>query len=63
MLPAVIIVALIVSPAIRWSVLTGGITDDAGGDPLKIYRQPVALLGGLAIVVAVATGVFIGSRS
>jgi UDP-GlcNAc:undecaprenyl-phosphate GlcNAc-1-phosphate transferase len=59
----VFVIAFIGTPIIRKIALASGITDDAGGDPLKIHRQPVALLGGLAIVVAVAIGIVVGRRS
>lgn len=59
-LGAIFIIALIGTPLIRKIALARGFTDDAGGDPLKIHRQTVALLGGLAIVIAVAVGI-IGS--
>ncbi len=56
---AVFSVALMITPVIRRLALASGITDSAGGDPLKIHREPVALLGGLAIVVAVAIGIIV----
>jgi len=59
----VFVTAFIGAPLIRKIALASGITDDAGGDPLKIHRQPVALLGGLAIVVAVAIVIVVGHRS
>jgi UDP-GlcNAc:undecaprenyl-phosphate GlcNAc-1-phosphate transferase len=51
-----LLLTLTMTPLVRVFALNFGITDKAGGDPLKIHKQPVALLGGLAIVVAVLTG-------
>jgi len=50
------IIALVITPLIRRLAVVGGITDDVDGDPLKIHREPVALLGGVAILVAMAVG-------
>lgn len=61
-LSTVFIVTLIATPFIRRIALAGGITDDAGRDPLKIHRQPVALLGGLAVLVAVVMSMAVGCR-
>jgi UDP-GlcNAc:undecaprenyl-phosphate GlcNAc-1-phosphate transferase len=58
----VFVTVILGTPLIRKIALASGITDDAGGDPLKIHRQPVALLGGLAILVAVAIGVIVPLR-
>ena len=55
-LGTIFITAFIGMPIIRKIVLVGDIIDDAGGDPLKIHMQPVALLGGLVIVVTVIVG-------
>jgi len=56
----IFIITLVITPLIRKIALARGITDDAAGDPLRIHKQPVALLGGVAIVAAVAIGI-IGS--
>ncbi|MFH0772094.1 MAG: MraY family glycosyltransferase [Candidatus Omnitrophota bacterium] len=53
------IAVLIITSLIRKIALAIGIVDDAGGDPLKIHKQPVALLGGLAIVTAVVIGLVV----
>ncbi len=55
----IFIVVFLIIPFIRKIAFATGIVDDAGGDPLKIHKQPVALLGGLAIVAAVVIGMFI----
>jgi UDP-GlcNAc:undecaprenyl-phosphate GlcNAc-1-phosphate transferase len=55
-LGAIFITAFLGTPLIRKIASKKGFTDDAGGDPLKIHRQPVALLGGLAVAVAVGIG-------
>ena len=58
-LGTIFIIAFIGTPLIGKIALASGIIDDAGGDPLKIHKQPVALLGGLALVVAVVIGMFV----
>lgn len=49
-------IALVITPVIRRFALRKGFTDKASGDPLKIHREPVALLGGLGILGAVMVG-------
>jgi len=53
------IIALIITPIIRKFAFWKDFTDKVDGDPLKIHKQPVALLGGLAIAIAVAIGIII----
>jgi UDP-GlcNAc:undecaprenyl-phosphate GlcNAc-1-phosphate transferase len=50
-------VALVITPLVRIFARRLRIVDRARGDLLKIHKKPVALLGGLAIVVAVAIGI------
>ena len=56
-------VALFFTPIVKQIAMAGGITDKVNGDPLKIHEKPVALLGGVTILVAVAIGAFVGFRS
>jgi len=53
------IMILIFTPIIRKFALKKGFTDNADGGPLKIHKEPVALLGGLAILVAVGVSLFV----
>ena len=56
------IIALFLTPLIRRFALWKDYTDKADGDSLKIHRAPVALLGGMAILAAVAIGIMINIK-
>lgn len=57
------IIALIFTPIVRDFALKKIITDKANGDPLKIHKESVALLGGASILIAVFLGVFVTAHS
>ncbi len=53
------IIALAITPVVYRLALSNGIIDSVNGDPLKIHKKPVALLGGAAVVAAMAAGIFL----
>jgi len=55
----IFIVSVVVTPAVRKFALERNFTDKADGDPLKIHKEPVALLGGLAVLVTMGVGLLI----
>ncbi len=56
-------VALVITPLVRVFARRLGIVDRVRGDALKIHKEPVALLGGLAVAAAIAVGTLVSSMS
>jgi UDP-GlcNAc:undecaprenyl-phosphate GlcNAc-1-phosphate transferase len=44
--------ALVLVPVARWAGRASGLVDDPAGNPLKIHRKPVSVLGGVAVLLA-----------
>ena len=53
------VIVLLLTPIIRKFALKKGFIDKANGDPLKIHKESVAMLGGVVILVAMAVGMFL----
>lgn len=56
------IIVLLFTPVVRQMAVASGIIDDVDGDPLKIHKEPVALLGGVTILSGMAIGIFIHQK-
>lgn len=53
------IIVLLFTPIVRRFAVASGIIDTVDGDPLKIHKKPIALLGGVAILVGMTVGIVI----
>jgi UDP-GlcNAc:undecaprenyl-phosphate/decaprenyl-phosphate GlcNAc-1-phosphate transferase len=48
------LLGLVLTPITRWVGLAIGVVDRPGGDVLKIHREPIPLLGGVAVISGAA---------
>lgn len=55
------IITLVITPVVRKLAFSNGFINEICGDPLKIHKKPIALLGGLAVAIATVFGILVWS--